>query len=221
MENEIFEQLKKAIKEYKKETAESLARKAMEEKMDPLKVLSALTEAIREVGDGFGKGELFLPELVGAADAVRKAMPIVEKEIKKKNIKRYSQGTVVAGTVSGDLHNIGKSMVCTLLLADGFEVIDLGIDVQTEKFIEAVKDHDADIVAMSALLTTTAQEQKNVIDALKNEGLRDKVKVMVGGGAISEEFAENIGADGYEPMAPGAVKLARGFCRDLKEESRC
>ena len=211
MENEIFEQLKKAVKEYKKETAESLARKAMQEKIDPLKVLDALTEAIREVGDGFGRGELFLPELVGAADAVQKAMPIVEKEIEKKNIKRHSQGKVVVGTVSGDLHNIGKTMVCTLLLADGFEVIDLGIDVQTEKFIEAVKDHDADIVAMSALLTTTAREQKNVIDALKNAGLRDKVKVMVGGGAITEGFAENIGADGYEPMAPGAVKLAREF----------
>ena len=118
---------------------------------------------------------------------------------------------MVIGSVHGDMHNIGKTMVCTLLTADGFEVIDLGINVETQQFIKAVKEHNANIVAMSALLTTTAQEQKNVIEALKAEGLRDSVKIMVGGGAISEGFAESIGADGYDPTAPGAVDLAREF----------
>ena len=211
MGNEMFEKLQKAIKEYDAQAAESLAKQAMQEKMDPIEVLDALTDAIRQVGDGFGKGELFLPELVGAADAMQKATPILEEEIKKSGARRESVGRVVVGSVYGDMHNIGKTMVCTLLTADGFEVIDLGINVETRQFIKAVKEHNAHIVAMSALLTTTAQEQKNVIAALKEAGLREKVKIMVGGGAISEGFAESIGADGYDPTAPGAVDLARKF----------
>ena len=211
MGNELFEKLQKAIKEFDAQAAESLAKQAMQEKMDPIQVLDALTEAIREVGDGFGKGELFLPELVGAANAMQKATPILEEEIKKSGARRESVGRVVIGSVYGDMHNIGKTMVCTLLTADGFEVIDLGINVQTQQFIAAVIEHDANIVAMSALLTTTAQEQKSVIAALIEAGLREKVKIMVGGGAISEAFAESIGADGYDPTAPGAVGLARKF----------
>lgn len=211
MGNDLFEKLQKAIKEFDAQAAESLAKQAMQEKMDPIQVLDALTEAIREVGDGFGKGELFLPELVGAANAMQKATPILEEEIKKSGARRESVGRVVIGSVYGDMHNIGKTMVCTLLTADGFEVIDLGINVETEQFIAAVIEHDANIVAMSALLTTTAQEQKNVIAALIEAGLREKVKIMVGGGAISEAFAESIGADGYDPTAPGAVGLARKF----------
>jgi corrinoid protein of di/trimethylamine methyltransferase len=211
MGNELFEKLQKAIKEFDGQAAESLTKQAMQEKMDPIQVLDALTDAIREVGDGFGKGELFLPELVGAANAMQKATPILEEEIKKSGAQRESAGKVVIGSVHGDMHNIGKTMVGTLLTADGFEVIDLGINVETQQFIRAVKEHNANIVAMSALLTTTAQEQKNVIEALKAEGLRDSVKIMVGGGAISEGFAESIGADGYDPTAPGAVDLARKF----------
>jgi methylmalonyl-CoA mutase cobalamin-binding domain/chain len=139
------------------------------------------------------------------------ATPMLSEVIEKQGAERKSAGRVVIGSVFGDMHNIGKTMVCTLLTADGFEVIDLGINVETHRFIEAVKNYDANIVAMSALLTTTAHEQKKVIDSLIEDGLRDQVKVMVGGGAISDEFAESIGADGYDPMAPGAVKLARQF----------
>jgi 5-methyltetrahydrofolate--homocysteine methyltransferase len=118
---------------------------------------------------------------------------------------------VVIGTVAGDIHDIGKNMVGTLLKAGGFEVHDLGIDIQADKFVEAVVEYEAEILAMSALLTTTAPQQKKVIELLKEQGLRDKVKVMVGGGGISEDFAETIGADGYDPTAPGAVNLARRF----------
>lgn len=209
MDNEIIEGLRKAIKEYDNEKAENLAKRAVEEKLDPLRVLDAMTVAIREVGDAFGRGDLWLPDLVGAADAMQAAMPIIEEEIKRTGAKRESLGTVVAGTVFGDIHSIGKTMVCTLLTAEGFKVHDLGVNIKAEEFLQASRNYNADILAMSALMTMTAPEQKKVIEQLKKEGLRDKIKIMVGGGAITEEFAKEIGADGYDPTAPGAVKLAR------------
>lgn len=211
MQAEIFEGLQKAVIEYDVEAASSWARRAVEEKSDPIKALDALTQAIRQVGDGFGRGELWLPDLVGAADAMQSAVPIIEEELKRTGAKRVLPGTVVAGTVFGDIHSIGKTMVCALLTADGFDVIDLGINVKAEQFVEAVKKHKPDILAMSALLTVFASEQKKVIETLKKEGIRDEVKIMVGGGAISQEFADSIGADGYDPTAPGAVKLARNL----------
>jgi len=209
VESEILENLRRAVLEYDSKGAVSWARKAVEEKIAPLKALDALTEAIREVGDGFGKGELFLPEIVGAADAMKSATPIIEEELKKMGAKRDSVGTVVMGTVFGDIHDIGKSMVCMLLATDGFEVIDLGVNVEAERFIESVRKYKPDILGMSALLTSFVSEQKKIINILKKEGLRDKVKIMVGGGALNEATAENIGADGYDPIAPGALKLAR------------
>lgn len=211
MSIEIFENLKKSVIEYDAEGAVRWVRKAIDERIDPLKVVDALTAGIKQVGDGFGKGELWLPDLVGAAGVMQSAIPIVEEEIKKRGAKRETLGTVVIGTVYGDIHNIGKTMVSTLLIAEGFTVNDLGVNVIAEKFIEAIKKYKADILAMSSLLTTTAPEQKKVIDTLKKEGFRDKVKVMVGGGAITEEFAESIGADGYDATAPGAVKLAKNM----------
>jgi len=209
MSTEVLENLKKAIVEYDSEEAANLARRAIQEKIDPIKTLAAMTAAIRQVGDGFGKGELWLPDLVGAADAITSATPIIEEEIKRRGITRESLGTVVIGTVYGDIHNIGKTMVATLMTAEGFSVHDVGTNVTAEHFIEVIKKDKPDILAMSALLTTTAQEQRKVIEALKKEGLRDKLKIMVGGGAITQEFADNIGADGYNPTAPGAAKLAR------------
>lgn len=195
MSNEIFEGLKKAIKEYNNEKAASLAEQAVEKKVDPIKALNAMTVAIREIGDGFGKGELWLPDLVGAADAMSSAMPIIEEEIKRTGAKRESLGIIVVGTFFGDIHSIGKTMVCTLLTAEGFKVHDLGVNVKAEEFLKAIKKYNADILAMSALMTMTAPEQKKIIKYLKKEGLRDKVKVMVGGGAITEEFAKDVGAD--------------------------
>jgi len=118
-------------------------------------------------------------------------------------------GTVVIGTVYGDIHNIGKNMVASLLTAEGFSVHDLGINVTAEQFMEAIRKYKANILAMSALLTTTAIEQRKVIETLRKEGMRERLKVMVGGGAITQDFADSIGADGYAPTAPGAAKLAR------------
>jgi len=176
---EVLENLKKAILGYDRQGAASLARKAVQEKIDPLEVLEAMTAGI------------------------------IEEEIQRLDARRESLGTVVIGTVYGDIHTIGKTMVATLLTADGFVVSDLGINVSAEGFVGGIKRHKADILAMSALMTTTAPEQRKVIETLQKEGLRDKVKIMVGGGAISQEFADSIGADGYDPTAPGAVKLAR------------
>lgn len=209
MSVEIIENLKKAILEYDSEAAANWAKKAVQEKVDPNEALRAMTEAIREIGNGFGAGELFLPDLVGAADAMSAATPVIDEELQRVGAKRESLGSAVIGTVYGDIHTIGKTMVATLLTAEGFAVEDLGINVTAEQFVEGVRKYEPDILAMSALMTMTAPEQKKVIETLKNQGLRDKVKIMVGGGAITQEFADSIGADGYDPTAPGAAKLAR------------
>lgn len=205
---DILEELKKAILNYDSERATYLA-KEIKEGLDLNKVLEVTTNAIRKVGDEFAEGKLWLPDLVGAANAMQSAMSIIEEEIKRRGGKKESLGTVVIGTVYGDIHDIGKNMVVAFLLAEGFEVYDLGVNVSAEEFIEAVKRHKADILAMSALMTTTAPEQKKVIEMLKKENLRDKVKVIVGGAAITEEFAQEIEADGYESTAVRAAKLAK------------
>jgi len=206
---EPVDQLKKAIVTYDPELAESAAKQIVEQGIDPIEALNAMTVAIRLVGDAFGAGELWLPDLVGASHAMMAAMPIIEEEIKRKGARRETLGIVVAGTVFGDIHSIGKTMVCTLLTAEGFEVHDLGVNIKAEEFIEAIEKYNADILAMSALMTMTAPEQGKVIAALKEKGIREKVKIMVGGGAITADFAETIGADGYDPTAPGAVELAK------------
>lgn len=208
MATNILENLKKAVVEFDVAAAANWAKQAMENKVDPLEALNALTEGIREIGDGYGRGEYFLPELVGAADAMQSAVPVIEEEIKKSGSVKKCIGKVVIGTVAGDIHTIGKGMVTSLLIARGFEVHDIGIDVPAEKFIESVDQLKPQILAMSALLSMTAPETKKVIDSLSRAGLRDKVKVMIGGGAITEDYAKMIGADGYSPTAPGAVNLA-------------
>jgi len=206
---EVLDSLRKAIYEYNNELAAESAKKAVEMGIDPLEALDVMTVAIREIGDAFGRGELWLPDLVGASDAMQSAVPILEEEIKKRGESRESLGIVVIGTVFGDIHSIGKTMVATLLTAAGFEVHDVGVNVHAKKFVEAIKENNANILAMSALMTTTCVEQENVIKTLKEDGIRDRVKVMVGGAAVTEEFAETIGADGYDPTAPGAVELAK------------
>jgi len=210
----IFENLKKSIYEYNNDLAIESARRVIKNSIDPLEALEVMTVAIREIGDAFERGELWLPDLVGASDAMQSAVPLLDEEIKKRGAHRESLGMVVAGTVFGDIHSIGKTMVTTLLRAAGFEVKDLGVNVTANKFIEAVKEYDTDLLVMSALMTTTCVEQEKVIVELKNKDVRKKVKVMVGGAAVTDEFAKSIGADGYDPTAPGAVVLARKLvCR--------
>jgi len=207
--NKAIAQLRKAIVIYDGELAKDSAKKLISDKVNPLKVIEAMTEAIKLIGDAYGEGKLFLPDLVGASSAMSVAMPIVEEELKKTGTKREGLGSIVLGTVFGDIHSIGKTMVGTMLTAEGFTVHDIGINVSAEKFIEAVKTYKPNILAMSALLTTTASEQKKVMAILEKEGLRKKIKVMIGGGAVTREFAKSIGADGYDSTAPGAAKLAK------------
>lgn len=209
MNSDILDQLKNTVLEFDIDSAEDIAKKAVDSGIDPLAAAAVLTDAIRVIGNKFGSGELFLPELVCASEVLKKAFPIINEAIEAKGQKQTSLGKVVIGTVFGDIHSIGKGMVATLLYAAGFEVIDLGINVKGEDFLKAVKEQNADILAMSALLTTTATEQKNVIEGLKKDGLRDRVKVIVGGSPINQEFADSIGADGYGATAPEGVKIAK------------
>ncbi len=207
--SDILRGLSQAVFDYDPEAAANWARQAVAEKLDPLVALAALTDAIRQVGDGFACGELWLPDLIAAAEAMTAGTTILEAEIAQGSAQQTGLGVVVIGTVFGDIHDIGKNMVVILLRAAGFSVHDLGINIRAEAFVDATIHHNARLLALSALLTTTAPEQKKVIDLLREAGIRERVKVIVGGGGITRAFAEAIGADGYEPTAPGAVKLAK------------
>lgn len=209
MQLDTLQELKKAITGYDSEKASTLSHKVLEEGIDPNVAVEAVTEAIRFIGNEFSQEKIWLPELVGAADAMKSSMQVLEKEILDKGKKRESLGKVVIGTVKGDIHSIGEGMVATLLLAEGFEVLDMGVDVSVGDFIEAVKKNEPAILALSALMTTTAKEMENIIENLKKEGLREKVKLIVGGAPITASFAEGIGADGFSATAPGGAKTAR------------
>ncbi len=209
MANALLDKLKTAILDYDPDASAEAAQKAVDAGIAPSEILAAMTDAIREIGEGFNKGDLFLPDLVGGADAMSAATPIIEAEVRRIGAQTESTGTVVIGTVYGDIHTIGKTMVATLMQAEGFNVHDIGINVTCDQFLDAVRTYKPDILAMSALMTMTAPEQRKIIETLKAEGLRDGVKIMVGGGALTQEFADSIGADGYDPTAPGAAKLAR------------
>jgi len=171
-----------------------------------------LGKGLRIVGEKFERGEMWLMHIVAAAEVAQRAInELLEPEILRRKEVRTSLGRVVIGTVAGDIHDIGKNIVRALLTASGFEVHDLGKDVPIEDFISKVKETNANIVAASALLTSTALTQRDIIEALKREGLRERVKVMVGGSAVSTEWAREIGADGYAPDAVEAVELAKKF----------
>jgi methanogenic corrinoid protein MtbC1 len=213
MKSEIFIDLRNSILDFDRDRAVLLAERAVEERLNLEELLNTMTGAAREVGDAFARGDLFLPELVMTGDILLKVLPIVEKEFAKKGEETKKLGTVVIGTVQGDVHNTGKNMVSAFLTGAGFRVHDLGEDVPAEGFITAVKTYNADILAMSALMTTTLTGMEQTIKKLKDAGFKGRVKVMVGGSPITEEYADRIGADGYRPTAPGAVELARQFMK--------
>jgi len=211
MKEQLFENLRKSMLDYDEKSVNILVSDAINSKINPLEIVDVFTQSMAEVGDGFEKGELFLPDLMMAAETMNVGMAPIEKMIIRNGLKKKTYGKIVIGTVFGDIHDIGKNIVATLLSANGFDVIDIGANAKSDRFIEAVKQHNPNILAMSALLTTTAPEQGRVIMALKEVGIRSKIKIMVGGGSITREFAQKIGADGYEPTAPLAVKLAKKF----------
>lgn len=210
-----LDQLEKAIVTYDRELANKSVESIVKNKVNPMEAFDAASKVMGLIGEEYSEGELFLPDLLSAADIMMSVLPILEKEIKKGGEVKKNLGKIVLGTVLGDIHSIGKTMVGTLLIAGGFEVYDLGINISSDKFINAVKKFKPNILAMSALLTTTAYEQKKVIDVLKEKNLRNNIKIMIGGGAVTREYADSIGADGYDSTAPGAVVLARKLMAKL------
>jgi methylmalonyl-CoA mutase cobalamin-binding domain/chain len=164
---------------------------------------------MHEVGEQFARGQMYLPDMMASAEAMRAAMAVLDPELKKLGAERPTAGIVVLGTTKGDIHEIGKILVGTLLAAHGFRVHDLGVDVSGEEFAAKAQEFRADIVGVSALLTTTMRNQKSVVEALQRAGLRSQLKIMVGGAPVTRRWAQEIGADGYAKDAMSAVALAR------------
>jgi corrinoid protein of di/trimethylamine methyltransferase len=209
MSDAILDRLAQSVADGEPEEAEAVARQALEQGLDPMRCIDeGLTPGIERVGELFDSGEYFLPDLIMGGDAMKAALAVLEPALTGAQGRRIL-GRVVLGTVEGDLHEIGKTLVGTLLTANGFEVTDIGIDQPARAFVEAVVGTGANLVGASALLTTTMLHQGEVVQALKEAGLRDRVKVMVGGAPVTESWCSHIGADGYAEDAVSAVALAR------------
>ena len=205
----IFEQLKRSIVDQDEDAVLEAVNKALADGVEPKTIIDkGLLPGLNVIGEQFENEDIFLPELMQAALAFQAAMAILEPKIKEAGGDGQKKGKIVLGTVKGDLHSIGKNILKLLFETSGFEVWDLGIDVDLFKFIDKAKEVDADIIAMSALLTTTLVGQRDVIEALKDQGSRDKFKVIIGGGATTAEWADTIGADGWAGTAYEAVNLA-------------
>ena len=208
MEETVMEQLRQAITDCDEDKAKEIAEKILELKMDPYKAITdALSPAIAEMGNRFEKGEAYLPQLMMAGDAMNAAVTILKKEISKEDLKATQKGTVVLGTVKGDIHNIGKNIVGIMLTTAGFEVIDLGVEVEPSKFIDEAEKSNAQVIGASALMTFTASNMKVITEYMEMEGVRDKYKVIFGGGPVTEDWAKEMGADAYAPDAVKAVEV--------------
>ncbi len=217
-EEEIFDRLCEAVVAGDTEAVVETAKEAIESGVDPVKAIeNGLSRGARIIGDKFEKLEIYLPELLIAAESMEEGLEILLAEIPKD--KTLRKGIVVCGTVKGDIHEIGKKIVAALLRANGFEVHDLGADVPTSRFVEEAGNVRADIIGLSALMSSTLGAQKDVIDYLQAVGTREKHIIMVGGGPTTQEWADQIGADGYARTAPDAVKLALELIKEKKERS--
>lgn len=206
-EDEILEELKNSILNFDEDQVSNMAQEAINSGIDPLNAVeNGLVKGLDIIGEKYENDEIFLPELMMAANTFQKAMLILEPKISEKGKERTKRGVVVVGTVKGDIHKIGKDIVILLLKTSGFEVHDLGEDVDLFTFIETANKINADAIGLSALLTSTLSGQKDVIDALTQEGTREKYIVMIGGGATTPEWAETIGADLYAENAQVAVR---------------
>lgn len=210
MPDDLFGAMRRSIIDGNAAAATALAEQALATGVPPLDAIEeGFVPGLSWVGEQFGVGELFLPDMMLAARAMQKALAVLEPEMARLSAHRQVVGRVVLGTVKGDIHEIGKNLVGMMLATSGFEVHDLGVDVAPERFVEAAQTHEADIVGVSALLTTTMSGQRTVVEALETAGLRSRVKVIVGGAPASAAWATEIGADGYSEDAIGAVALAR------------
>ena len=207
---ELLAKMAKAVLEGDKEEAVILAKKAIEERLDLNDVIEkGYIPGIQEVGRLWERGDYFLPELITSAECMKAAIEVLQPELKKAHIAVRSLGKVVIGTVQGDIHDIGKNLVASILSANGFDVIDLGADVKLEKFIEKAEQEKVDLICLSALLTTTMMGQKKLIEILKERKLYGRFKVMVGGAPVNQNWADSIGADGYAENALTAVDAAK------------
>jgi len=212
MSEEMYAKLAEVVVIGEPEEAETLAQQALQQGLDPLACINeGLTPGIQRVGELFASGEYFLPDLIIGAEAMKKALAVLEPALTEGGPGREVLGHAVLGTVKGDLHDIGKTLVGTMLTANGFKVTDLGTDVPADDFVAAITEHGATMVGASALLTTTMSEQQRIIQTIEEAGLRDKVKIMVGGAPVTRSWAEKIGADGFAKDAISAVALAKGL----------
>ncbi len=210
MDQEYFDKLAQTVIDGDSEECVRLVKDGIQQRMNPLDAIEkGLARGIMKVGDDFGTGVVFLPELIMAADVMKKGTELLDEQIALSGLKRQALGKMVIGTVKGDIHDIGKSVVASVLQANGFDVNDIGIDVAVEDFISTVKETKANVLGMSALLTLPLQVMGEVINAMKNQGLREEVKVIVGGCPVTEEFADEIGADAVGFDASDAVKKVR------------
>jgi corrinoid protein of di/trimethylamine methyltransferase len=210
MSRDLLDRIIASLVEGEPDETVARTRQALDAGLEPMAIINqALMPGMTVVGDKFQCGEYFLPHLIIAASGMKEAMELLEPELRARQQTVERAGTVVIGSVKGDIHEIGKSLVATMLSAGGFQVYDLGVDVPTETFVARVKETGANIVGLSALLTTTMTVQREVVEALVRAGVRDQVKVILGGAPVSQEWANTIGADGYAEDAVGAVELAR------------
>jgi len=204
--------LKDKISNGKLEEAKAIVEQAIQEGITPEVIINEyMVKGMEDVGRRYEEGKAFVPNLLLAARAMRGCLDLLAPHLKDQCVSKL--GTIVIGTVQGDLHDIGKNLTASMLEGCGFKVINLGVDVSADQFISAVRENNADIVCLSALLTTTMNYMKDIIEAFKLAGLRDKVKIMVGGAPLSQEFSDKIGADGYSVNANGAVLLAKSLIK--------
>jgi corrinoid protein of di/trimethylamine methyltransferase len=212
MPTDNFAAMRQSIIDGAPDQAASLAQQALEQGTPPLEAIDyGFVPGMNEVGEQFAQHKIFLPDMLASAEAMKAAMGVLEPELKRQGGERPTAGTVVLGTAKGDIHEIGKTLVGTLLTAHGFRVHDLGVDVTGERFAAQAREVGADVVGVSALLTTTMRGQRSVIEVLEREGLRPKVKVIVGGAPVTRRWAEEIGADGYGKDAQSAVALVKSL----------
>ena len=210
--SEILKQLQEVVILGEPDQARELAAQALEAGVAPLTAIEeALNPGMQVVGDRYESGEYFIPDLVMSAEAMKAAMGVFEPVLIARQEQRQVLGTVVIGTVEGDIHEIGKSLVATMLNAAGFQVYDLGVDVPASEFVKRVQETGANVVGLSALLTTTMLNQEAVIEALEEAGLREQVKVVIGGAPTSTDWAQTIGADAYAENANEAVGVVKGL----------
>lgn len=208
----ILQNLATAVVDGDEDEARESARAALDRQLDPLEAVEqGLSKGMSIIGEEFERGDAFLPELLMAAEAFNAAMEILDPEIAAQQKQVTKRGTILMSTVKGDVHNIGKNIVATVMGINGFDVVDFGIDNSSLDIIEAARKAQADIIALSSLMTTTMPAQREVIDVLKEMNLRDQYLVMVGGGPITQEWADEIGADGYGKSAIQAVETAKAL----------